>query len=122
MLQVLEDSQPQEVEDLTSVKKSPSDLNEREKEHKARVYFEEIARFFRGSLIMAVAVTNPTTATQNNESKEAWFNALLNYSSECGHRACTEQLKVIKQLEAKTQKFSLSIAVKDTRVGFPEER
>ena len=122
MMRALQNSQPEEVEAFTSVPKQKDDVAKLEREHKARVYFEEIARFARGALMMGVAVTSPKVGADNLAAKEVWFNQLLHYSSRCGHRSCQEQLKVVKKAEAKTQKYSLSVAAEDTRIGYPEER
>lgn len=93
-----------------------------EKEHKARTLFAELARFFRGAVMMGVAATSPKSGVSNKNEHKIWYEKLLEWSSHCGHSACKEQLKVIVNTELKTQQFSLSVAVADERIGYPEER
>lgn len=119
-----------------------------ETHHRARILFSEISRFYRGAVILAVAKVSATYHHTTTEQKEVWYTQLLRYCAECGHPNCKEQLKVQRmdwgkktkdtsgakkskgngnakddtETAKSKKKFTISIAVKDSRIGFPEER
>ena len=92
-------------------------------EEQARKLFSELARMYRGAVALAVAHTSSSSHGENVKDKEKWFQELLKWSYECGNPSCYEQLKVVPAKGKKEKfRFGLSIAVKDARIGFKEER
>ncbi|RMX86896.1 hypothetical protein D0869_02757 [Hortaea werneckii] len=106
----------------TSVQSQQPALGAQQKEHDARQLFAELARFYRGAVMMGVAACSPKIGDKNKDTQKLWYESLLKWNAHCGHRTCQEQLEVTARTEAKTQKYSLSVAVSDERVGYPEER
>jgi hypothetical protein len=53
-----------------------------------------------------------------------WYEGIINLSSKCGHSKCVDQLEIkkSKKVTGEGDRWDLSIAVKDSRIGFPEER
>lgn len=93
-----------------------------EKEHQARELFAEIARFYRGAVIMAVGAAAVKKGSQSKEETKLWYDELVGLNSICGHRSCREQLEVKFSDVAKTRRWTLSVAVDDGRLGFPDQR
>ncbi|KAI7334817.1 hypothetical protein KC315_g3580 [Hortaea werneckii] len=106
----------------TSVQSQQPGLGALQKEHDARQLFAELARFYRGAVMMGVAACSPKIGDKNKDAQKLWYESLLKWNAHCGHHTCQEQLEVTARSEAKTQKYSLSVAVSDERVGYPEER
>ncbi|TKA65758.1 hypothetical protein B0A55_10835 [Friedmanniomyces simplex] len=136
-----------------------------ESHHQARLIYSEIARFYRGAIVLAVSKVSPTQ--RSKDQQELWYHNFLKYLDSCGHPSCKEQLKVtrmdwgkdsdgsrsiakdkkgkkkgrgkgkakategeeeeeeeeepVEPAKIKTKR-SISVAVKDARVGFTDER
>lgn len=110
----------QEKEQLPS--NSITSIERLERESKARKLFAEIARFYRGAVVISIAAVSPSKSNRTEYEMEVWFEALVQLPSKCGHRGCLDQLEVRKIEEAKKNKWGISVAVKDSRLGFPAER
>lgn len=122
MISALQSRSNEEARAITKMKPDDYDLTRLNKEHKAREWFAEIAKFFRGAVMMAIGASLPFYGDKNKDQLKAWYESLLELSSKCGHRTCAEQLQVVVKEQVKTQRYSLSVAVEDARMGFPEQR
>lgn len=99
-----------------------NDFKRMEREHKAREIFAEVARFYRGAVIFLFASATARKGTSNREETQKWYEGLLNLFAKCGHRGCAEQMKVERMKKGQHDSWSISVAVSDARLGFPEER
>lgn len=112
--------------DQVEVPKFPSQtgqlVEELAKEHRARFIFSELARFYRGAVLLSFVAVSLTKDWGANNQDELWYAELVKLSSHCGHRRCHEQLRVRKILKAKQNVYGLGVAVRDARLGFPDER
>lgn len=97
-------------------------ISELERENRALIYFAELARFYRGAVLMAYTSVSWSGGTWTN--RQLWYESLINWNEECGLDNCIEALKIADNPRTSTQfrKFGLSVAVKDGRFGFPEAR
>lgn len=95
-----------------------NDFKRLEREHKAREVFAELARFYRGAVITLHAACSYGKSNEVDRDIELWYNGLLKNLASCGHGSCSEQLKV----EHNSKGWSVSVAVRDARLGFPAER
>lgn len=93
------------------------------RDHQARVLFSELARMYRGAFILTVAQVNAAAHHDNEKNKEMWLKELIKWSGDCGHPSCRRQLRVAKMPYGQDSfRWSVSVGVEDSRVGFPEER
>jgi len=88
------------------------------KEDRARIIVGELARFYRGAVLMAYASVN--WGAKGNA--ETWFTGLLSWCNECGSQSCKERLEMYYDPRLKIRKWGMSIAVRDPRLGFMSER
>ncbi|KAM0719967.1 hypothetical protein Q7P37_004102 [Cladosporium fusiforme] len=115
------------IHEQTSERKSKlaiNDLKRLEKEHKAREVFAEAVRFYRGAVMLLFSAASGGKSDQAEKQTTAWYEGILNLSSRCGHSRCIDQLEIkkSKKMSDGTERWALSVAVKDARIGFPEER
>ena len=89
-------------------------------EYAARQKFTELARFYRGAVVIGVA--NVSTGCGSSEKgTTAWFEGLIRWIGRCRHPSCQDELR-LRRLETKQRKSGLSVGVRDRRVGHPDER
>lgn len=104
-----------------------------ERHHRVRLALSETMVFYRGAVVLAVSHFSPGSGTK--EQKQIWYEKLLTLLNQCGHPSCKEQIQVKlmnfggtrkgfgkKDEDKGKEKYSISIAVKDARVGFPDQR
>lgn len=96
-------------------------INLMERHERARRLFAELARFYRGAVLLAFAAVSWGAHTSGPNMKE-WYESLVGWSQECGSESCMEKLEVWAPRQHQFRKFGLSVGVKDGRLGFPEER
>jgi len=101
-----------------------NDLKRLEREHKAREVFAEVVRFYHGAAILLFSAASGGKSDQAEAQTTMWYQGIINLSSKCGHSKCIDQLEIKKSKKVTTEgdRWDLSIAVKDSRIGFPEER
>lgn len=95
-----------------------NDYRRLEREHKAREVFAELARFYRGAVVILHAACSYGKSNEVDRDEELWYKGLLKNLASCGHASCSEQIKVVHNSRA----WSVSVAVRDARLGFPAER
>ena len=116
------------IHEQTAERKSTlaiNDLKRHEREHKAREVFAEIVRFYHGAVILLFSAASGGKSDQSDNQTRLWYQGIINLSSKCGNKKCADQLEVKKTAkvsDASSERWALSIAVKDARIGFPEER
>ncbi|KAK0115498.1 hypothetical protein ONS96_013952 [Cadophora gregata f. sp. sojae] len=99
-------------------------LEDMEGIHKSRQTIMELARFFRGSIIVAYKITMITNYFDRRpprtleDARRGKFESLLPWTRKCALPSCDQPL----DLPAEGGYRMLSVGVKDTRMGFPEER
>jgi len=102
---------------------NPASVWDLKQKQRARVLFSELARMYRGAVALTVAQTSGTSHNSVKTELQRWLEELLKWSADCGHPSCTEQLKVQKIPHGeKQERWSISVAVDDARIGFKEER
>jgi hypothetical protein len=102
-----------------------NDTKRQEREHKAREVFAEIVRFFHGAVILLFSAASAGKSDQAEDQTKLWYQGIINLSYKCGNTKCSDQLMVKKTPkvgDTSAERWDLSIAVKDARIGFPEER
>jgi hypothetical protein len=101
-----------------------NDLKRLEREHKAREVFAEVVRFYHGAAILLFSASSGGKSDQAESQTTMWYEGIINLSSKCGHSKCVDQLEIkkSKKVTGEGDRWDLSIAVKDSRIGFPEER
>ncbi|KAK5126347.1 hypothetical protein LTR85_010583 [Meristemomyces frigidus] len=117
-----------------TVKLSANDIERLERQDRARQLFAEIARFFRGAVMLAFAGVSWDCKT-TDVTGQKWYENLVRWSYICGAESCIERLQVRKFEKGGVgaasanradlglrSKYGLVIGVEDTRMGFPEER
>jgi len=111
------------MEHERSLKMSNTVIKRLEKEHRARRLSSELAVFYRGSvyLVCAAACKHASSQVSSARTKE-WYEQLLGWSSRCPHPGCVEQLVAEFHPDARTQKWGVSVGVKDVRLGSPDVR
>ena len=122
-----------------------------ERHFRVRMAFSEVARFYRGAIMLAISKVSSTYHHTTKDQKQIWYSELLKMCETCGHPSCKQQIQVKRmdwgastQTKAKgkgkgkakataaeggddgqpagKEKWTVSIAVKDARIGFPDER
>jgi len=93
-----------------------------ERENRARNVFGELARFYRGAFIFAFSGVSNRKSWNSGVQDELWYEELLKYQWRCGLRGCSKQLKIDVMESEKTNMYGLSVAVLDSRLGFPAAR
>lgn len=101
-----------------------NDLKRQEREHKAREVFAEVVRFYHGAAILLFSAASGGKSEEVDSRTVKWWEGIINLSSKCGHSKCVDQLEIkkSKKVTGEGDRWALSIAVKDSRIGFPEER
>ena len=101
-----------------------NDLKRLEREHKAREVFAEVVRFYHGAAILLFSAASGGKSDEAESQTIMWYEGIINMSSKCGHSKCADQLEITKtkKVSVEGERWALSIAVKDSRIGFPEER
>jgi hypothetical protein len=101
-----------------------NDLKRLEREHKAREVFAEVVRFYHGAAILLFSAASGGKSEEVESQTIMWYEGIIKLSSKCGHSKCTDQLEIkkTKKVSVEGERWALSIAVKDSRIGFPEER
>jgi hypothetical protein len=101
-----------------------NDLKRLEREHKAREVFAEVVRFYHGAAILLFSAASGGKSEEVESQTIMWWEGIINLSSKCGHSKCVDQLEIkkSKKVTGEGDRWALSIAVKDSRIGFPEER
>ncbi|KAI7226472.1 hypothetical protein KC330_g8807 [Hortaea werneckii] len=95
-----------------------NDFQRLEREHKAREVFAEVARFYRGAVMLLFVSASYRKSNKAQEEFEQWYNGLVAYIGRCGHSSCGEQLKVRRLEESEGGRaWALSVAVRDARLG-----
>lgn len=101
-----------------------NDMKRLEREHKAREVFAEVVRFYHGAAILLFSAASGGKSDEAEGQTIMWYEGIINLSSKCGHSKCIDQLEIkkSKKVSVEGERWALSIAVKDSRIGFPEER
>lgn len=94
------------------------------RENFARNVFAEMARFFRGAVLLTFAEASVSRSPSKRGDPEfkQWYDELIKWHGQCGHPNCYEQLETNYNPDALTQQWSLSVGVVDARVGTREIR
>lgn len=116
------------IHEQTAERKAKLNMNDQmrhEREHKAREVFAEIVRFYHGAVILLFSAASAGKSDQAENQTVLWYQGIIDLSSKCGNSKCADQLevkKIAKVTDTSSERWALSIAVKDARIGFPEER
>lgn len=88
----------------------------------ARLLFAEIARFFRGAVILSYVSVSWGHGIRKTNPSSRWFGELLKWSNTCESENCIEPLKVFMEDRGAMREYGLSVGIKDARLGHPQER
>lgn len=98
------------------------------KEHRARMLFSELARMYRGAIILSVAEVSGASHHKQRDCRQEWYQELIKWCDDCGYPSCSRQLKVAQmpygppEGDKQKMRWTISVSVDDARLGFPEER
>ncbi|KAK3075868.1 hypothetical protein LTR53_000441 [Teratosphaeriaceae sp. CCFEE 6253] len=89
----------------------------------ARIIFGELARFYRGAVMLAYsAVSWGRCGNWPGKTISGWYASLIAWSNKCGSDECIEALQVFTGGRKTTREYGLAVGNFDSRVGHEAER